>query len=138
MASGSAPRVLAKTDPRPGAERTIDQGVRCPRVRANPARARPGRLRRPSEGPGGRAVTRTGNADTGQVGTTGGSPMKAEEMVERGGVITEPRREMEELADRLRPGANRAEVLRKLDRLLQPQSAPDPAPDGFLPRRPPG
>ena len=61
--------------------------------------------------------------------------MKAEEMVERGGVITEPRREMEELADRLRPGANRAEVLRKLDQLFRTGTVPDPAPDGFLPGR---
>ncbi len=61
--------------------------------------------------------------------------MKAEELVQKDAVLTEPRREMEELADRLRPGANRAEVLRKLGQLFRTGTAPDPAPDGFLPGR---
>jgi hypothetical protein len=61
--------------------------------------------------------------------------MKAEEMVQGEAVVPSPGREIEELADRLRPGANRAEVLRRFDELFRTGAAPDPVPDGFLPGR---
>jgi hypothetical protein len=61
--------------------------------------------------------------------------MRAEEMVQGTADIKEPGRQMEELAGRLRPGANRAEVLHGLDRLFRMGTAPDPVPDGFLPGR---
>jgi hypothetical protein len=61
--------------------------------------------------------------------------MKAEEMVQGNAGFEEPGRAMEELAGRLRPGANRAEVLQGLDQLFRAGTAPDPAPDGFLPGR---
>src|SRR5206468_1024407 len=65
----------------------------------------------------------------------GGASMRAEEMVQGNAVVKEPGREMEQLADRLRPGANRAEVLQGLDQLFQRGTAPDPVIDGFLPGR---
>jgi hypothetical protein len=61
--------------------------------------------------------------------------MKAERTVPTGVALAEPGREMDDLADRLRPGANRAEVLRRLDDLFRTGTAPDPAPEGFLPGR---
>jgi len=61
--------------------------------------------------------------------------MKAERTVPTGVALVEPGREMDDLADRLRPGANRAEVLRRLDDLFRTGTAPDPAPEGFLPGR---
>jgi hypothetical protein len=43
--------------------------------------------------------------------------------------------EVDRLADRLHPWVNRAQVLARLDEMFRAGSAPDPAPDGFLPGR---
>jgi hypothetical protein len=61
--------------------------------------------------------------------------MRAEQILPGDAVVKTPGQEMDELADRLRPGANRAHVLRRLDQLFRGGVAPDPAPDGFLPGR---
>ncbi|HEX2090669.1 MAG TPA: hypothetical protein VHI54_12230 [Actinomycetota bacterium] len=43
--------------------------------------------------------------------------------------------EVDELIDQLRPGTNRARVLRRLDEIFRSGTVPDPLPDGFLPGR---
>jgi hypothetical protein len=44
-------------------------------------------------------------------------------------------RDLEDLARRLHPGANRAEVLGRFDELFRAGTAPDPLPEGFHPGR---
>ncbi len=49
--------------------------------------------------------------------------------------LADDAREIEVLADRLRPATNRAEVLARFDESFRSGVAPDPRPDGFLPGR---
>ena len=49
--------------------------------------------------------------------------------------VTDDPRELDRLADRLRPAVNRAEILSRFEELFRSGTRPDPAPQGFLPGR---